>query len=259
MSALHEWQRGVASALLGEGDEVAVTLRQGTITAEALLQIYRNHFILSLCDALAATYPAVAAMVGEEYFAAAARGFVLATPLAQGALQDYGEGFDGWLASLPTAAHLPWLVELARFEWMRERCVLRPYDDRVFVPDQLAGLDPALMGRVRLLLPHDLCLFRAETPVEALWAMALGQGQAPDELAQPCWLALRKGRDHRVMGVSLTQAQWQLLAQIQAGATLDHLAEGQTHLLATLATLLPHRLIVGWQANDKECLDDIPV
>ncbi|MFL9591481.1 putative DNA-binding domain-containing protein [Aeromonas schubertii] len=259
MSALHEWQQGVARALLTEGDEVAMTLQQGAIPAEALLQIYRNHFILSLSEALAATYPAVAAMVGEEYFAAAARGFVLATPLNHGTLQDYGEGFDGWLASLPTTAHLPWLADLARFEWVRERCALRPHDPRHFDPDSLAGLDPVLIGKGHLVPVQDLCLFRAEVPVAALWAMALSDGAAPDALDSPCWLALRKGADHRVVGIPLTPEQWQLLVSIEAGDTLDTLASEQSDLLATLATLLPHRLIAGWQPNNKESLDESPI
>ncbi|WDV29496.1 DNA-binding domain-containing protein [Aeromonas caviae] len=101
MSELASLQRAFASGLLGQDDAILGHIQPGRFAPDALLQIYRNNFILGLTEVLASSYPAVRAMVGETFFEAAARGFVLAAPLEEGSVMDYGEGFGGWCCILP--------------------------------------------------------------------------------------------------------------------------------------------------------------
>lgn len=89
----------------------------GAVPAEARLQIYRNHYTITLTDALAATYPVVHRLVGEGFFNQAARRFVRMAPPASPCLFDYGAGFGDFLATLREAAALPYLADVARFEW----------------------------------------------------------------------------------------------------------------------------------------------
>lgn len=107
MSELASLQRAFASGLLGQDDAILGHIQPGRFAPDALLQIYRNNFILGLTEVLASSYPAVRAMVGETFFEAAARGFVLAAPLEEGSVMDYGGGFGDWLVRLPTTAALP--------------------------------------------------------------------------------------------------------------------------------------------------------
>lgn len=92
MSELASLQRAFASGLLGQDDAILGHIQPGRFAPDALLQIYRNNFILGLTEVLASSYPAVRAMVGETFFEAAARGFVLAAPLEEGSVMDYGGG-----------------------------------------------------------------------------------------------------------------------------------------------------------------------
>lgn len=109
MSELARLAQQFAEGLLGQSEAILPHIHSRLFTADAVLQVYRNHFILSL-EVLAGNYPAVKAMVGEAFFDAAARGFVLAEPLiCEGSVMHYGAGFGDWLARLPTTANLPWL------------------------------------------------------------------------------------------------------------------------------------------------------
>ena len=146
MSELASLQSCFASGLLGEDDTILVHLQPGRFPADAVLQIYRNNVILGLTEVLASSYPAVKVMVGEAFFAAAARGFVLAEPLREGSVMHYGEGFGDWLTRLPTTRALPWLGELARFEWMLERASLLAPESRRWPAERLAALAPDPVG-----------------------------------------------------------------------------------------------------------------
>ncbi|GJA07461.1 hypothetical protein KAM333_28890 [Aeromonas caviae] len=88
MCELGSLQRAFASGLLGQDDVILGHIQPGRFAPDALLQIYRNNFILGLTEVLASSYPAVRAMVGETFFEAAARGFVLAAPLEEGSVMD---------------------------------------------------------------------------------------------------------------------------------------------------------------------------
>ena len=98
MSELARLQQDFASGLLGQDDAILAQIQPGRFAPDAVLQIYRNNVILGLTEVLASSYPAVAAMVGEEFFAAAARGFVLAEPLEEGSV---------WISRARQRSHFP--------------------------------------------------------------------------------------------------------------------------------------------------------
>ncbi|MGL5322499.1 MAG: DNA-binding domain-containing protein, partial [Aeromonas veronii] len=158
MAELAQLQQHFADGLLGAPDAIAPHISSRLFSAESVLQVYRNHFILSLGEVLASSYPAVKAMVGDDFFAAAARGFVLAEPLREGSVMHYGAGFGQWLARLPTTTGLPWLEALAQFEWQLERASLLPLESRCWPAERLAALSPQQWERLRLLPATDLLL-----------------------------------------------------------------------------------------------------
>lgn len=68
---------------------------------------------------------------------------------------------------------LPWLEELAQFEWQLERASLLPRESRCWPAERLAALSPQQWERLRLLPATDLLLVASDYPVLALWQMAL--------------------------------------------------------------------------------------
>ena len=244
MSELARLQQAFAQALLGEDDAILGQIRSRYFPPEAVLQIHRNNFILGLTEVLASSYPAVRAMVGETFFDAAARGFVLAEPLGEGSVMHYGEGFGDWLAGLPTTASLPWLGDLARFEWALERVSLLAPETRRWPAERLAALPPAQWAQLVLHPARDMALFESRHPVLALWHMALHGGETVSEGDAPSWLALKKRPGHEVGPIPLDAAAWRLLHGCQQGLPLAYLLAQEAAMAEHLASLVTLDLLV---------------
>lgn len=80
------------------------------------LAVYRNTIWRTLAEALEAAYPAVARIVGPDWFGACAGVFVRAHPPRGPILARYGADFPEFLDRFPPAADLPFLAEVAAAE-----------------------------------------------------------------------------------------------------------------------------------------------
>lgn len=133
--------------------------------------VYRNNVVVGLIDALADTYPAVGALVGEAFFRAAAREFALAHPPRSPVLIDWGGAFAGWIGAFPPAAGVPYLADVARLEWAWSRA----YNAAEAVPVDiaaLAALAPEDVAGCRVGLHPSLAIVASRFPVVSLWAEA---------------------------------------------------------------------------------------
>ena len=71
--------------------------------------------------ALGTRFPATSRIVGEEFFNAMARVFVIAHPPRSPLLMTYGDDFPDFIADFEPAAELPYLADVARLEAARTR------------------------------------------------------------------------------------------------------------------------------------------
>ncbi len=156
----------------------------------------------------------------------------------------YGAGFGDWLARLPTTANLPWLGELARFEWALERTSLLASEGRHWPAERVAALLPAAWQTLVLIPACDLCLFDSPRPVDALWQMALHEGETVQDLAAPAWLALKKQPDCRVLPLSLSEGEWRLLDGCRRGISLSALLARDSQAAESLSRLVTLGLLV---------------
>src|SRR5690606_15015602 len=83
--------------------------------------VYRNNVVVGLVNALAARFPALQRIVGEEFFRAMAQLYVRAHPPRSRLLMEYGDGFADFIAAFEPAAELPYLADIARLEAARTR------------------------------------------------------------------------------------------------------------------------------------------
>lgn len=137
--------------------------------------VYRNNVVVGLREALAAAYPAVRSIVGDDFFAAAAGVFVRQEPPRSPVLIHYGEGFPAFLQSFAPARRLPYLADVARLE----RAWLEAYHAADATPvavDVLGALAGDRLAALRVAL-HPACRRVASPwPVVALWAANTGRG-----------------------------------------------------------------------------------
>lgn len=109
MSALAEFQRNFQQALL----------LQEAVPDERLgigLRVYQNTVMTGLIDVLRANYPTVERLVGDEWFADAAREYVRANLPTEPSLSLYGEQFSDYLAGIDSLRELPYMPHVATLD-----------------------------------------------------------------------------------------------------------------------------------------------
>lgn len=115
MSELATFQRAFGRALLDDAVATGTFSTPGLLVA---LRIHRNTATKGLVDALAANYPTVLQLAGEEWFNACAIEYIRAHPARSPVLALYGEGFPFFLSNFAPAAELPYLADVARIDRM---------------------------------------------------------------------------------------------------------------------------------------------
>jgi Putative DNA-binding domain len=165
------WRDGSASAL------------QGCARAphEAGLAAYRANAGALAERALGAAYPTIAALVGEDAFAALARDFWRHHPPERGDLAEWGGALPGFIKRSAQLASEAYLADSARLDWLVHRAARAA--DAADVPvayELLASVDPP---RLVLRLTPGAALLVSAWPVVAIWQAHHDNAQTPDRFA----------------------------------------------------------------------------
>lgn len=238
MSGLARYQSSFAQGLFGAEEP------------PGRLAVYRRNVLGTLGDALASAYPAVRRLVGEAFFAEAARRFALATPSRSGNLHDYGHGFGDFLEAYPHAAQLPWLGDVARLEWAVHQC-FHAEDAAALDARQLAMLRPDDYERLRLRFAPATRLVWSAHPVCAIRAANLGDGDGSiaRAAAGPDFLLVhREGVE--VLVDRLEPQEWRLLEALSRGVPLGAACDGHGEVAALLARHARAGLFCGFDLAD---------
>ena len=118
MSMLLELQMRLRRAVLG-GDtaEIVAAIQGDGLDPAARVGIYRHHAFATLGDALQSTFPVVCRLVDKRFFAYAAHEYLREHPPHSRCLVEYGADFADFLAGFAPCQQLPYLADVARFEW----------------------------------------------------------------------------------------------------------------------------------------------
>lgn len=154
------------------------SLDAGGISRDERFAIYRNNVVQGLVAALETRFPAVRRVVGEDFFAAAARLYATATPPSSPFMAFYGESFADFLADFAPCAELPYLPDLARLEAARTRAY-HAADAAPLSAEDFRGLAPEDLMRLRLGLHPSVSILASAFPVATIFAM--NSGEAPLE------------------------------------------------------------------------------
>ena len=223
MRSLRELQAAFADALLA-GDASAPAF--ATAPAERAIErlaVYRRSVFANYRNALGATYPVVARLVGAPFFGAAVDAFVRAHPSTSGDLNIYGGAFAHFLERYAPAAPLPYLPDVARLEWAQDKANRAAETEAT--PDEvlaaLAALAPESLPAARLALAPACRLIASPYPVLRLW-QSNQDGYAGNDR-----IALDEGGDAL------------LVRREAAGVTIERLAAAEYAWLEALAQGVP--------------------
>ncbi len=143
--------------------------------------VHRNNVVAGSVKALQTRFPAVEKIVGDEFFAAMARAFVVEQPPRTPLLATYGDEFAAFIAAFEPAREIAYLADVARLEAARTRAY-HAADATPLDAGQFAALDPCAIGSIRFGLHPSTEIVRSPHPIVTIWAMnSCGQQLAPLE------------------------------------------------------------------------------
>ena len=168
-STLRELQIQLGQAVLG-GDtaEIVGAIRDDGLDSTARLGIYRNHFFTTLRGLLQGAFPVVCRLVDERFFAYAAHEYVREHPPRSRCLVKYGADFAEFLADFEPCKALPYLADVARFEWALN--IAAGVHEAAPLPlTALAEVPTNEAANVMLRLQPSLRYVVSPWPIDAIW------------------------------------------------------------------------------------------
>lgn len=227
METLRDVQKSFAADLWGEdllhlkelipGDELQAAQR---------FNIYRNNFLISLIDTLAAVYPVVEQLIGRECFKVVAEEYLRAYPSYSGNLQEFGHAFPNYLDQCPTVSMLPYLAGVARLEWSYH-VVFHVPDPLIIEPHKLCRSTIDDFPLLRFSLGPACRLVTSLYPIFQIWRTNQPNYAGDDTvnlaLGPESVLVIRPENEVELWNID--PAQSALLAALESGAILDDAVE----------------------------------
>ncbi len=222
MPALHKLQQNFASAMLRhDEDGLAGAVAPGDIAPDLRLRIYRNNILSSMISALGELFPVVSRLVGDAFFKAMAREFVLTQPPASGRLGEYGDGFPAFLQNFAPARSLPYLADVASIEraWLK---AYRAADATVVSADGIAAVAPEALPSLTFTLHPSATLLRSDYPAGQIWYAnqpGAAEGTKIEATQRAEFLLVIRPADKVDVRI-LTQARYEFLAALNSNRTI---------------------------------------
>lgn len=189
------------------------------LTPSQRLQIYRNNCLISLTEALKATYPVLHRLVGDGFFRTTAVAFIQAHPPQEPRLCAYGAAFAAFLERYPPASALVYLPDVARLEWAFNSAWHAP-DAPALTPADMAQAAEAMTP----LQLHPACrLLASPWPIEKIWRANQSDGD-PDvtiDLGQGGSRLLIYRREFAVAMAAISLGEFVMLSRFAPGANLE--------------------------------------
>jgi hypothetical protein len=160
-------QQMLLRALLGDARPGVVGgwLRDGARFERGLVAYQANAAALAE-RALAAAFPTLQQLLGEDSFAQLARHFWRRQPPQAGDMALWGESLPAFVADAESLADEPYLPDLARLEWAVHRAASAADAAAPVGLEQLAETDPAAL---QLRLAPGSALVESAHPVATIW------------------------------------------------------------------------------------------
>ena len=224
------------------------------IASQPGFAVYRNTVMKGCIDALQANYPAVARIVGEEWFCAAAAVYARASLPRHPSLLDYGADFAQFLSGFAPAAELPYLASVARLDrfWTEAHAAR---DEAPVPASALARLSRDALGGT-VLRPHAAARWAwFSVPAYSIWSRERAEQTANGDESEIAWRgegALIARPDDAVQWIGLDEAGCAFMDACAAGGTLAQAAQAALALEpgADLAGLMARLIGAGAFAHE---------
>ena len=183
------------------------------------LDVYRAGVRGNHAAALAATYPVLKRLVGDAFFAEAARRYAAAHGSSSGDLNEYGAHLAEFIAGYPHAASLPYLADVARLEWACHECE-QAGEAQAFDFAALAAVAPEDQADLRFSLHPSVRLVESIHPIVSIHAANAPSSDGTPERTHGAELALVTRVAGRACVEACTAADFRALTSLAHGERL---------------------------------------
>lgn len=167
MSELASLQDVFAEGLKSPLSSVPAFVKSTSGSAEHRFNVYRNNVFAGLVNVLETRFPAVARIVGEEFFRGFAREFVERHPPRSPALVFYGSTFADYIGNAGECADVPYLADIASIEWQLHRCY-HAADAMILTADTLAS-SASSPGTMTFRFAPSAAVVNSRYPAFSIW------------------------------------------------------------------------------------------
>ncbi len=209
------------------------------------LSIYRNNIRVGLKAYLGDIFPAVKALVGDDFFNGLAQSHFQNQPPDNGNLHSYGGSFADYMAIHPALSDMTYLVDVARLEWAYHQAYYANAGQAVPVK---SGIEQLLNQKV-MLSPASF-LIHSPYPIDEVWRQSRPEYQGEFNVRLnngPADLLVHRHRG-QVEISRLQKAEFRFLTELQSGHYLGPAIEaamtepGADRLTAFLSRCITQQL-----------------
>lgn len=236
---LNKLQETYLSAIKGERskDFMDSILPIGKLDKQDCINIYARGYTARLTEALGETFEATWWVLGDDDFLALCKDFISITPSFYFDLSEYGSDFPDFLKRQPQIQEIPFLYDLASFEWAFKNIFHSPnfvFDNQKLLASISTGVDFSLS------LSKSALLFESEFPVYEIWKERAKPVDSLSHLdfSTPEKLLLYK-RNSQVFIRALTVDEFLVLKTISDEHSLEKSLEA---IVGTLGNISPERV-----------------
>jgi uncharacterized protein (UPF0276 family) len=171
MLGLTELQDAMRNSILGT-DPTALhgVVADDRLGMPARVQVHRNNTYILLTDALAANFPTIFSLVGDDFFKALTTAFIRSQPPRSPHLHAYGNTFADYIASFLPAQKLPYLSHVARLDYAINQTHYGANEVSITAAT-IAAIQPERHGQMTF-TPHPaIAIISSPYPLHDIWSM----------------------------------------------------------------------------------------
>ena len=154
---------------------------EGKSPPEKQLSIYSYAYHARLEEVLANDYPAILVAIGENHFHLLATNYIEVHPSRFFSLRDFGAGFANFITDLSQQQtmwqEMPWLYELAIFEWSLGQA-FDADDDNLFTEQDMASIVPEAWPELKFKLHSSVQRLNFEWNIIEMWQALTAENPA---------------------------------------------------------------------------------
>lgn len=255
---MRDQQKGFAQFInSGAGKDFAQTIRENGLSGEHRLTIYHRGVSIGFREALGGVYQVVKKLVGEEFFNHVAEQYSRKHPSCTGNVHDFGQAFPQFLATFPGLESLPYLPDVARFEWLYHAVFHSPMGEMLNI-ERLSQVPESMYQQLNLLLSPACHLFSSVFPVLRIWQVNQDSYTGDESISleeDGVQLAIVREGKHIVFH-ALVPAAFAMLEAISKGVKFDQACEvalktdPNCNVGLILQEAVLNRMIVGFAVNE---------